>query len=63
MSVSTLPLQSQQIVEAWARQLLDLAYLLEGDGQVEIRVYANRGKVRKAPMVILNGGPQENVSP
>jgi hypothetical protein len=28
-------------------------------GQVEVRLYASRGKVRKHPLVVLNGGPQE----
>lgn len=49
-------------VEAWVRQLLDsgtLAILRQaGDQQVEVRLIANRGKVRELPAIILNAGPQ-----
>lgn len=49
-------------VRAWVRQLLDLD-LPEStfEGQVEVRLYANKGKVRKNPTVVLNGGPSEMV--
>ena len=49
------------ILAAWGEQLNDLTDLLErvADGQVEVRLYANRGKVRKHPIIVLNGGPQE----
>lgn len=51
-------------VQAWVRQLLELdPAVLAVDGQVEIRLYANRGKVRKSPMIVLNGGPSEMVEP
>lgn len=53
-------------VQAWVRQLLDMdpGVLKAGeDGQIEVRLYANRGKVRKQPMVVLNGGPVEMVEP
>jgi hypothetical protein len=47
-------------VQFWIRQLLDLN-LPDTDGQVEVRLYANKGKVRKHPMVVLNGGSIEMV--
>jgi hypothetical protein len=49
------------ILAAWGEQLNAIRDLLErvADGQVEVRLYANRGKVRKHPIVVLNGGPQE----
>lgn len=46
-------------VKAWVRQLLDLD--LPADGQVEVRLFTNNGKVRKKPMIVLNGGPSEMV--
>lgn len=50
-------------VQVWVRQLLelDLPPSAFADGQVEVRLYANRGKVRKAPTVVLNGGSVEMV--
>lgn len=43
------------------RQLLDadtLRVLRSTDGQVEVRLYANNGRVRERPAVLLNAGPQ-----
>lgn len=53
------------IVEAWIGQLLDprLVDLLRvaGDGQVDIRLSASRGRVRANPVITLNGGPSDMV--
>lgn len=50
------------IVQEWVRQLLDpqfltmlRAYPVE---QVDVKLSASRGRVRRAPMIVLNGGPQ-----
>ncbi len=50
-------------VQAWVRQLLELDLPTSAfeSGQVEVRLYANRGKVRKHPTVVLNGGSVEMV--
>lgn len=51
-------------VQAWVKQLLDAdPGVLSHDGQIEIRLYANHGKVRKQPMIVLNGGPVEMIDP
>lgn len=50
---------SHPIIAAWEQQLARIAPLVASfDGQVEIRLYANRGAVRKRPTIVLNGGPQ-----
>lgn len=53
------------VIQAWVRQILSPTFvrMLEvvADGQIEIRLFANRGKVRKEPVIILNAGPSENV--
>ena len=47
------------VIAAWEHQLARIAALVAGyDGQVEVRLYANRGAVRKRPTIVLNGGPQ-----
>ena len=51
---------SHPIVASWAEQLARIERLVASfDGQVEVRLYANRGAVRKRPMIVLNGGPQQ----
>jgi hypothetical protein len=58
--------QIPEIIQAWVRQLLDMdpgVVKVGDDGQIEVRLYANKGKVRKAPMIVLNGGPVENITP
>ena len=49
-------------MEAWVRQLLEPTTLQllrdAGDGQVEVRLIANNGKVRDRPAILLNAGPQ-----
>lgn len=50
---------SHPIIDAWEQQLARLSSLVASfDGQVEIRLYANNGAVRKRPTIVLNGGPQ-----
>jgi len=50
---------------AWIAQLLDdkMSALLGvvGDGQVEVRLFASKGRVRKDPIVLLNSGPSAMV--
>ena len=47
------------VIAAWEQQLARIAALVASfDGQVEVRLYANRGAVRKRPTIVLNGGPQ-----
>ena len=50
------------VIQAWVRQLLDPAFVemvvrMDAE-QLDVRLSASRGKVRKNPTVILNGGPQ-----
>jgi hypothetical protein len=56
--------QLPPVIQAWLRQLLDpdLLQLIEratSDHQVEVRLYANMGRVRKRATLIMDGGPQE----
>tara|TARA_Y100000814_G_C12270264_1_gene381516 strand:+ start:695 stop:886 length:192 start_codon:yes stop_codon:yes gene_type:complete len=47
------------ITNSWIEQLKRYEKLVASfDGQVEIRLYANKGSVRKRPMIVLNGGSQ-----
>lgn len=53
---------TSDVIRSWVAQLLDpsiTSLVVDRDGQIEVRLYANRGKVRKTPMVVLNGGPSE----
>lgn len=47
------------VIVAWMEQLTneDITSLVERDGQIEVRLYANRGKVAKTPVIVLNHGP------
>lgn len=55
------------VIQAWVRQLLDpsLWAMIESadDGQVDVRLTAHRGRVKRYPGVLINAGPQEMVSP
>lgn len=55
--LSTVP----PVIAAWIKQLLndEVQTLAQRDGQVEIRLYANRGQTRKHPMICLNAGPSQ----
>lgn len=58
------PVITNEIILTWIAQLTDpeVVSLVEGrSGQVEIRLFANKGKVRKVPTILLNAGPQEMV--
>lgn len=55
------------VIEAWVKQLLDpgLLALLRAypAEQVDVRLSASRGKVRRRPIVTFNGGPTDMVEP
>jgi len=55
------------VVRGWVEQLCDpdTVALLEAakDRNVDVRLSAARGKVRKGPVVIVGGGPAELVDP
>jgi hypothetical protein len=50
-------------VEAWIKQLLDPQFLKLMQNipydQIDIKLSASKGRVRRRPIVILNGGPTE----
>lgn len=54
-------------VQAWVRSMLDpelLAVLRDaGDRQIELRLYVNRGRIRRRPALLLDAGSQEMVDP
>lgn len=55
------------LIRAWIEQLLSPEVVTVvtafGDGQVDVRLSAAKGKVRMRPQVTLNGGPQSMVEP
>ena len=57
--------QLNPTIRAWIDQLLDpeVVGLLEAfpEGQVDIRLSASKGRVRRRPVLVVNGGPQEFV--
>jgi hypothetical protein len=69
VSVTALPLgrDAPPIVEAWFRQLLDPEFLellrLAGDRQVDVRLSASGGKVRRRPVIAFDAGPQDYCEP
>jgi len=50
-------------IQAWIKQLLDPQFvkLMETIpyDQIDIKLSASKGRVRRRPVVILNGGPTE----
>lgn len=56
-----------EYVRQWIAQILDpetLELLRHGtDRQVDLRLSANAGKVRRRPVVAFDAGPQEYVGP
>jgi len=54
-----------EVIRAWVEQLCDpdTVALLEaaGDRNLDVRLSAARGKVRRGPVVIVGGGPGELV--
>lgn len=55
------------VVEAWVRQLLDPQFLALMRAwpaeQIDVRLTASRGRVRRNPEIVFNGGPQEMIDP
>jgi hypothetical protein len=55
--------QLHPTIRAWIDQLLDpeVLGLLEAfpESQVDIRLSASKGRVRRRPVLVVNGGPQE----
>lgn len=52
-----------EFIQAWVKQLLDPDFLelmktIPYD-QVDVKLSASKGRVRRRPVVILNGGPTE----
>ena len=61
MALATESPTTHAIIQAWVAQLLDpdIQNLVEmSTGQIEVRLFANGSRVRKAPTVMLNAGPQ-----
>lgn len=56
-----------KFVQAWIAQVLEpetLALLRHGeDRQVDIRLSASGGRVRRRPVVLFDAGPQDFVTP
>jgi hypothetical protein len=61
------PSDADEILEAWVRQLLapTTKALLEhaGGRMIEVRLTANKGRVRRRPAVLIDSGPLEMVTP
>ena len=55
------------LIRAWIEQLLspEMRSVVEtfGDGQVDVKLSAAKGKVRMRPAIVVNGGPQSMVEP
>jgi hypothetical protein len=53
------------VLQAWVRQLLspEIVQIVaeKGAGQIEVRLVANHGRVRRQPTVLLNAGNNELV--
>ena len=60
-TLDTLP----PIVRAWILQLTspEMTAMLaaQPDAQIDVRLSASRGKVRRRPVITLNGGPSDQV--
>lgn len=54
------------IVKAWLLQLTDPSVVAmisaSPDAQIDIRLSASKGKVRRRPVITLNGGPSDYVA-
>lgn len=54
-------------LRAWIEQLLEpeVTRLFDvfPDGQIDVRLTASKGKVRRRPTIIVNGGPVEMIEP
>lgn len=55
------------VVAAWCAQLLSPEFLSAmrafPSEQVDVRLSASKGRVRRKPVVVFNGGPTELVEP
>jgi hypothetical protein len=55
------------VVRAWVSQLLDPSFLTMMRAwpadQIDVRLSASKGKVRRLPEITLNGGPQQFDTP
>ena len=53
------------VIEAWIRQLTDPRFIDMVQNwpaeQVDVRLSASRGRVRRLPEIVFNGGPQQMV--
>ena len=54
-----------EVIQAWIKQLLDPKFVsmmrsLDAE-QLDIKLSSSKGKIRKNPVVIINGGPQNFV--
>lgn len=54
-------------LRAWIEQLLEpeITRLFDvfPDAQIDVRLTASKGKVRRRPTIIVNGGPVEMIEP
>ena len=54
-------------VQGWVRSMLDPELLTvlrdAGDRQIELRLYVNKGRIRRRPALLLDAGSQEMVDP
>jgi hypothetical protein len=54
-------------LRAWIEQLLEpeITRLFDvfPDAQIDVRLTASKGKVRRAPSITINGGPVEMIDP
>lgn len=59
--------QLPPVIQAWISQLADPATIAlveaSADGQIDIRLAASRGKVRRLPEITFNKGVTEHVEP
>ena len=55
------------VIQAWVRQLLDPTFVAMMRSwpaeQIDVRLSASKGKVRRLPEITFNGGPTEFVKP
>lgn len=56
-----------EALRAWIEQLLEpeVTRLFEvfSEDQIDVRLSASRGKVRRRPTITVNGGPMEMIEP
>ena len=56
-----------EVLRAWCEQLLEpeITRLFDvfPDAQIDVRLSASKGKVRRQPTITINGGPVEMIDP